>query len=658
MAPVRGEVERGQVLVLLALLIVILLAFAGLAIDGGRQTAERRHVQTAADAGALAACRELRQGASDATAAQAARDVALANLQSSPAGATATIADDLAREYTSGHVGDPAYLESGIFVAGSTVRVAIRSVLPSTFGRVVGVQELETGARAHCALEGTPAIPIVARRYVNPPGPAGGFTDFLATAPTSTAGSVDTVDPRGYGPLRFPATETQPGPVFELYGPDSKANNDASFRGFVALDVRNFETTTSRVYYNGVTAGISETTLKSKEGDYLIDGYPGPAFPTVTTPSTGASQVAILTGNDSPMVVGNFDAGYDVGDRLLLGVYDGTVMEIPDFSITPPSAITLPTTTTTPINGPSFTVSRNDAFASTVELHLHGDRFAPDPAFDILPDPSVTPPAAGDMNQPTWSTDVFVPAKQGTAIAMNAISTNAVTPGIYTVWLEGHSGNPYYQTRRVPVVVRVNGTGATGTPTGPSLRDFSLGNSISSGSTPSYGGTVALPIYVSTTSTTATKWGGPAASAVSLSWDAATFSTCSLMPASLPSASQIAFSAASVTPSSSGDGALSNLSINTAGLGAGCYSFVIRATGTNGDGQPVTHLLTATFTVASAASSGQYVDVIGFAVFQVTAITSNSISAKAVTGIRAEPGDFSLRRAQLPRLIPWSYVPP
>ena len=645
--------ERGQVLVLLALLIVLLLAFAGIAIDIGRQVAERRHIQTAADAGALAACRALVQGSTDAVAAQAARDVALANVATSASGATATIADDASRVYADGHAGDPAYLESGIIVAASTVRVAVSSTVPTTVARAIGISQLETAARARCSLEGNPAIPIVARRYVSPPGPGGGFIDFLATEATSTSGSVDSVDPRGYAG-RTPASEAQPGPVFELYGPDSKANNDASFRGFVALDVRNFETTTSRVYYNGVTAGTSETTLKSKEGAYLINGYPGPAFPTVTTPSSGATQVATLSGNDSPMVVGNFDSAFDVGDRLLLGVYDGTVMEIPDFSITPPSFITLPATTTTPVNGPSFTVSRNDAFASTVELHLHGDSQAPNPAHDILPNPSVTPPAPGDMNQPTWSTDVFVPAKQGTGVAMNAISTNAVTPGIYTVWLEGHSGNPYYQTRRVPVAVRINGTGSSGTPTGPAMRDFSLGNSIPTGSTATYGGTVTLPIYVSTTSATATRWSGTAATPVSLTWDTATFSTCSLSPVSIPSPSQIAFSAPSVTPSASGSGALSNLTINTAGLGAGCYSFVIRATGTNGDGQPVTHLLTATFTVASGASTGQYVDLIGFAVFQVAAMTSNSISARAVTGIRAEPSDVSLRRAQQPRLIPWS----
>ncbi len=48
------------------------------------------------------------------------------------------------------------------------------------------------------------------------------------------------------------------------------------------------------------------------------------------------------------------------------------------------------------------------------------------------------------MNQPTWSTDVFIPAKNGTTVSTSGIRTNTVPAGIYTVWLEGHSGNPVF----------------------------------------------------------------------------------------------------------------------------------------------------------------------------------------------------------------------
>ncbi|MEX1072193.1 MAG: pilus assembly protein TadG-related protein, partial [Chloroflexota bacterium] len=252
---------RGQVLVIVALVTVVLLGFAAIAIDFGRQNAEQRHVQLAADAAVLAACRSLIAGDTDAVAAAAARAVAEVNLEGSPAGGTATIAPDLAAVYADGHPGDPAYLTSGILVSSTSVRVAIASTVETALARVVGIPTLDTGGRARCQLQGGPAIPIVARRYENAPGPGAGFVDFAATSPTSANGGVDPVSVLGYDG-RTPASEADPGPAFALYGPNSKASNDSSFRGFVALDIRNFQSVTSRVYYNGVPPGISENTLK------------------------------------------------------------------------------------------------------------------------------------------------------------------------------------------------------------------------------------------------------------------------------------------------------------------------------------------------------------------------------------------------------------
>jgi hypothetical protein len=635
---------RGQVLVMVAILLVLLLAFAGLTIDLGRQNAERRHVQTAADAAALAACRALIDAESDGAAADAARTIAMVNLQGSPSAGIATIAPDLARRYFDGHAGDPAYLRSGIIVSGTSVRVAIDSVIQTALARVVGVTTLETGARAHCQLQGGPAIPIVARRYAAAPGPGSGFTDFLATAATSGNGAVDAFSILGYGG-RTPASEAEPGPVMVLYGPGAKAANDDSFRGFIALDVRNFQSTTSRIYYNSVPPGISEATLKDKEGEYLITGYPGPWFPSVVEPADPNDQVATLNGNDSPMIVHNFGQTFAVGDRLIMAVYNGTTMQIPDFAISPPAAVVVPSTTASPMNGPNFIVSRNDAFASTVTLHLHGDfdaTAAGHPADDILPTPPVSPPSAGDMNQPTWSTDVFIPSKKGTTVSMSNIMTNTIPAGIYTVWLEGHSGNPYFQARRYPVPVRVGGA----------VRDFSLSNSTTNGSAAALGGGISMPLYVSTTTGAATKWGATGI-AVALTVDGASFTDCSLTAASI-GPGQITLSPTSVTPSSSGSGALSTLTISTVGLAPGCYRFDVRARGTNGDSQPVTHVLPITFTVATASSSGEYVDIIGFANFEITDISSNDISGRAVSGVEADAGDGTLRRAQQARLVPWN----
>lgn len=652
---------RGQTLVIFAIFLVLLLAFAGVAIDVGRVVAERRYTQTAADAAALAACRALIAGETDGTASTIAQQVALANLQDSPSAATATIASPASYEDidSSGAI-DADELTSGIVVAGTTVRVAIGAEVNTVLARVVGISTLDTGARARCDLQGGPAVPIVARRYTNPPG-GSGFVDHLATAATSTLGTVDTTDPRGYGPSRIPASEAAPGPQFTIYGPNSKAHNDSSFRGFVALDVRNFESTTSRAYYNGVTPGTTDNTLKDMQGMYLVTGYRGPAIPAVSTPPTGATQLAVLSGNTSSFVPHLFDDQFRAGDRLMLAVYDSTVMEIPDFTISPPSEISLPGTTTAPVDGPTTTISRNDAFHSTVTLSMRGDSGATangHPELDILPDPPVTPPGAGDISEPVWSTNVFEPSKSGTVVSLEDFQTNAVPPGIYAAWIEGESGDPYYQRRHTPVVVRVQTDGNNDGDYNDAgdvkaTRDFSLDNSVLDGSTTTLGGTIALPLRVST-GNGQTNWGsGPSAETnVTLSWDTDSLTTCTLGPASIGTAT-IGFSASSVAPST-GTGTASTLTINTAGLAQGCYLFTLRGYGINSDGQPVTHLETVRFTVATTVAGGQYVDVIGFAVFQVDSVSSNDIVGHAVTGIAADPNDPTLRRAQRARLVPWS----
>src|SRR3990170_2043710 len=131
---------RGQ-----ALGIVALLALAGIAIDIGRLMAERRHLQTAADAGALAACQSLISGtvADVDVAAQRARNVANINIDGSPAGAVATMSDPpvYQDEDGSGFL-DPDELMSGVVVSGSSARVAISADMETMLARLVGVDTL------------------------------------------------------------------------------------------------------------------------------------------------------------------------------------------------------------------------------------------------------------------------------------------------------------------------------------------------------------------------------------------------------------------------------------------------------------------------------------------------------------------------------------
>lgn len=632
---------RGQVLVIVALAIVVLLALAGVAIDVGRLMAERRHMQTAADAAALAACQSLKDGAvaDVAAAVQRARSVASVNLDGSPSGTAGTMADPpLYDDQDGSGFLDADELVSGVVVATTSVRVAISGDVRTTLASVVGIPTLGVGARAHCTLEQEPALPLVARRYDAPPGPGGSFVDVLATEATSSSGQVD-ANPLGYD-VRTPASEAVRGPAFEIYGTGSKAHNSSEFRGFINLDIRDFRDVTSRDYYNGEAPGRNENIMKGEQSEYVITGYPGPGFPAASTPPTGELQVATLSGHNTDQLVDAFDEIYGPGDEVFLAVYDGTVRAIPDFSITPPSRITLPSTTTSPVDGPSFTVSRNDQFTGSVELQLVGDMDAADPADNIIPVPGTAAPTAGEMNEPVFNPDnfLFAAGQMSRTVVMEDFSTNAVAPGIYTVWVMGESNVPY-KGRRHPVPVYVGGA----------TRGFHLANSSLSASAAGYGDAVTYTIRVRSDGWSAS---GPATT-VALSWDSDSLTNCILNPITAPAGMTVNFSASNVTPGN-GLGTASTMTVDTDGLASGCYLFTVRAQATNSDGQPVTRLATATLYVVSEPTDGEYVEIIGFAAFEIESIASNTITGRAISRICADPNCAELRAVQRARLIPWS----
>src|SRR5690606_9046566 len=126
-------------------------------------------------------------------------------------------------------------------------------------------------------------------------------------------------------------------------------------------------------------------------------------------------------------------------------------------------------------DAPTFEVSRNDSFNSQLTFTLLGDAGAASagtPEYDVVydplaspaptptPSPSPTPsptptasaseaptpsptpaptpdPTTGKIQQPTFTPNAIVPAKQGTTIRMEDIEQNSVPNGIYAVWLEG-----------------------------------------------------------------------------------------------------------------------------------------------------------------------------------------------------------------------------
>lgn len=131
--------ERGGILALVAVAMVMMLASTGLAVDLGRGYVERLRLGRAVDAGALAAARTLRMG--QATARDEGLAVARAN----------GVADALPDVSAS--------IRFGINERGeNTVTMAAARTMPTTFMRILGHQQIDVAASATAAV---PPIDLV-----------------------------------------------------------------------------------------------------------------------------------------------------------------------------------------------------------------------------------------------------------------------------------------------------------------------------------------------------------------------------------------------------------------------------------------------------------------------------------------------------------------
>lgn len=629
----RGE-EPGQVLVIFALFLVALMAAAGLAFDIGRFYSERRFLQNAADAGALATANALIRGESTTQAEAEGRDILARNLLGSPTGSTGYVATT--PEYVPGHAGDGEYLSSGILINGGDVRVAVRSDVGYTFGRVVGFDTNRVGGAARVQARGD-LLPIAVRHYINAPGPYAGatapcdgnqnqFQDLIATANTSCLGSATDRSLRSDASAGSNFDASNPGsdpsnhgPIIALVGQGATPGNNASFRGFVALDIRDFASSSSNVFYNGVTAGTNANTLKATEAGWVGTGYPGPKFPVVTSPPDPNDQVGIIDGNSSGIIISAIDDRYAPGDEILAAVYSGTVMTIPDFTLTVPSTATIGTTQNRN-NAVSMTVTKNSAFTGVVTSSAFGDWETPPGPYGTTLLPLTFSPS---------------PATPNATITWTQFQTTAAPTGIYPIWVQGHSSSPYLTDHYYPVAVNIGGV----------VRDFSssgAGLIISVGSTGSTGtGTMTF----STPNSNTTAFAGP----VTLSIEGGPQAN-GLLPAGLGGTSLSTSSFTLVKGASQ----TVTVSVNGGTLGPGEYPLTVRASGTNSDGESVTRMIPFTFDIATASSSTEYVDIQGFAVFRISAVNSNSIDGYAISGLYTDMNASGLLRGQVARLVPWN----
>ncbi|HET7676247.1 MAG TPA: pilus assembly protein TadG-related protein [Candidatus Limnocylindrales bacterium] len=645
MFPPRRGAQAGQTLVLVALWLAVLLGFAAIAVDTSRFLAERRFLQNAADAAALAGANKLVAGGTVPEAEAAARAVLTENFGREPTGNPPSQPSAIPI-YTAGHAGEPAYLEEGILVTSGEVRVALRNPVNYTFGRIAGLLTADVGARARAGFTGG-LMPIAVRRFVNAPGPEAGatapcpndqtrFLDFFATQDTACLGSDTDASPRAtpgpgasFDPVDPASDPDVHGPVVTILGQGAQPSNGADFRGFIALDIRNFSTSTSQVYYNGITSGTPPNILKNFEAAWVTKGgYPGPAFPPATTPPAADDQVGIIAGNSTGIVIDEVVKRFVPGDEVLVAVYPGQVMAIPDFAITPPGTVALPSSGTVADAG-SFKVSRNQAFSGQVTLSTLADTL--DPA-----NPMVLGTLVGA--QPfTYDPNPVTPSLGGGAsVDMENATTSGATPGIYALWVQGQAGSPYLTTKWEPFTLKV----------GTVTRDFTLTADASSNDALSVGDTVTFNLTLTNAPSKNTNFGNP----VNLCLDPP-------LPAGVGATSLPTSCTGSPTVTPSRNGSSYTLSINTGTMAPGAYRFIVRATGTNADSTPskVTHLLPLTVNVAPSGASGsdQYIDIVGFAVMRIATVDPNFVEAYAITPVVADMNDPSLRRGQTVRLLPW-----
>ena len=640
MASTRRE-PRGQVVVIFALAITGLLAAAGVAFDIGRFYSERRFLQNAADAAALAAANAMIRGENTSTAESIARDVLTRNFLGDPNGQPAPLPPGTP-VYESGHAGDSSFLLEGIVIAGGDIRVAVRNPIGYTFGRVIGLGSQPIGARARVKLDGQ-ILPIAVRHFVNAPGPSTGaypcvddereFMDFFSTADTACRGT-DTdgtlrADPdvgAAFDALNPDNDRVNHGPIVAIMGDGATPDNGADFRGYVALDIRNFANTTSQLYYNEVTTSTTASILKDLEAQwFLAGGYPGPGFPPAISPPDPNDQVAILSGNSTGVAIDAFNTRFIPGDQILVAVYPGVTLEIPDFSMAAPSLVSLPTSGTV-ANAGSFKVGRNQSFSGTVDLTTEAD--AGDPS-----NPMVTGTLLGGSTPITYTPNPVTPSLgSGTTVTMTNVTTSAAPVGIFALWLRGEAGSPYLSVKYRPFSVKV----------GTVSRDFSMTVDASE----KFVASGAMVSFTLNLKRSGPSFGG---SGVSLSLEALPSQT---LPVGLGT---VTFSPSNLSPATSGTP--STLTIDTGTVAPGQYTFVVRASGMNGDspGRLVTHLLPITLDVATASSGGnqEYVDLTGFAVMRVVQADTNTIKAYAITPMVADMNDPRLRRGQTARLAPW-----
>ncbi|MBI3920403.1 MAG: Tad domain-containing protein [Armatimonadetes bacterium] len=136
--------QKGQTLPMVAFGLIVILSFAGLAIDGGNVYMQRRRMQNAADSGALAGARELALGATTNEAVRSAVESYVAKNGGEPSALDVeyvTATERIGSVASYGESSAPPSQATGVYVRSQTT-------YKTFFGGILGIQAKTSSAEA------------------------------------------------------------------------------------------------------------------------------------------------------------------------------------------------------------------------------------------------------------------------------------------------------------------------------------------------------------------------------------------------------------------------------------------------------------------------------------------------------------------------------
>src|SRR6202165_2371212 len=305
LSDLRRKRQSGQTAVVVALTFVVLIAFAGLAIDGGHVSLSTRRAQNATDAAALAAAKQLANASTFLTgpptsfndpAVKAAHDLAYVNGFPTSFDGACTNGNGTsfsASWYAGGSCGSTSF-QTRVTVHSPPTGAMSRACLAAPYNclQVVITEKIEN------YLMGVLGVPVTysttsAVAYAQPPQNAYNVpppTALYLYEPGSTCAGTQCFN-AGAGPSRSqlscaggncPTFWTRPAPRPLIAGIDGKANN-----------------------YGDVTAVQSKGAMLIHDGTTFCAPYNGAACPSGS--AVGSQGFAIASG--SPLFCTGFSAG-------------------------------------------------------------------------------------------------------------------------------------------------------------------------------------------------------------------------------------------------------------------------------------------------------------------------------------------------------------